>query len=284
MPRILILSDIHLGLDEFPSFRPARTAESLAPLIAETDQLVLNGDTSQPHHVHRSGASSRLLDDLLDRASRERVCVVLINGNHDFSPSQPDFLELFEGAIFVTHGHAFGDSMIPWTHAHSVVMRELAIARARNPETMEGILRAAGEASMAQWSASAPFREPTSLLSIGFNPVRVARVLSWWRTYPRKAAEFLDRFRRDCQILVCGHSHRSGSWHVAATKGGTPHHVLNTGSFMFPSSPRAVCVDSTATDVAVELRAIIGVSGRYALAPRSPASCWRIQRPTSATR
>ncbi|MSQ89909.1 MAG: hypothetical protein EXS01_00740 [Phycisphaerales bacterium] len=284
MPRTLILSDLHLGMPEVPCGRPQRTPQSLAPLLDEADRLILNGDSADIHHNHRREPAVRMLEEFLALASRARICVTQVNGNHDDDPTHVDHIDLFDGAVFVTHGHAFGDSMLPWTPAHKVIGETMRIARARNPKTIEGFLRAAGEAAMAQWNDPAVHNEPTALISIGLNPWRVARVLTWWRAYPRAAAAFVDRFRPEAKLLVCGHSHRAGSWMVRNPRTGGVRHILNTGGFTFPSSPRAVVIDDSPTTLSIELRAILHRGGRYKLAPRASESCWRIQRPASATR
>lgn len=284
MTRTLILSDLHLGLPDVPCGRPPRTPETLAPLFESIDRLILNGDAADIHHIHHRDRALKLLDATLNLAARRGISVTRINGNHDYDPAQLDFVDLFDGAILVTHGHAFSDSMLPWTPAHKVISRTLFAARERNEKTLEGFLAAAGEASMSQWNEPVTYTEPTALISIGLNPFRVAKVLAWWRKYPREAAHFVDRFRPAAKLLVCGHSHRAGSWMTGATLTSIPRHVINTGGFTFPSSPRAVLIEDSSTDVAVELRAILHRRGSYVLDSRVDASCWRIQRPASDAR
>ncbi|MSR70193.1 MAG: hypothetical protein EXS17_07600 [Phycisphaerales bacterium] len=282
MARTLILSDLHFGLPEVPCGRPPRTPATLAALLNEADHLILNGDIADIHHQHRGAHGMTLLDEWLGMVARAGIEVTRINGNHDFDPAQPDFVDLFAGAFFVTHGHAFGKSMLPWTTAHRVVSESLSAARARNPKTLEGDLAAAGEAAMAQWGEAISHSEPTALVSIGMNPWRVARVLAWWRQFPREAAAYADRFRPNAQVVVCGHSHRAGAWSIASSAGATRRRILNTGGFTFPSSPHAVLIDDSARELRVSLRAIRARRGRYQLAAECPASCWRIQRPASA--
>ena len=71
---------------------------------------------------------------------------------------------------------------------------------------------------------------------------------------------------------------------IGATPASIPRHVINTGGFTFPSSPRAVVIEDSPTELAVELRAIRHRGGRYVLDSRVDASCWRIQRPASDAR
>lgn len=279
MARTLILSDLHFGLPEVPCGRPPRTPSTLAPLLNEADHLVLNGDIADIHHERRGNHGMTLLDEWLSMIARAGIALTRINGNHDFDCSQRDFADLCGGAVFVTHGHAFGESMLPWTPAHRVVSDALREARARNPQTLEGDLAAAGEAAMAQWGEKISHNEPTALISIGMNPWRVARVLAWWRKFPREAAAYADRFRPTAQVVVCGHSHRAGAWSIGAERGMKPRRILNTGGFTFPSSPHAVLIDESASELRVQLRSIRVRAGRYELAPESSASCWRIQRP-----
>ncbi len=283
MARTLILSDLHFGLPEVPCGRPPRTPATLAPLLAESDHLILNGDIADIHHLHRGDHGLTLLDEWLGMIDRAGITLTQINGNHDFNPARSNFADLFGGAVFVTHGHAFGESMLPWTPAHRVVSETLRAARARNPQTLEGDLAAAGEAAMAQWGETISHNEPTALISIGMNPWRVARVLAWWRQFPHEAARYADRFRPHAQIVVCGHSHRAGAWSIASSTGAMRRRILNTGGFTFPSSPHAVVIDETATELVVSMRAIRARRGLYELAGERSESCWRIQRPASAS-
>ncbi len=283
MARTLILSDLHFGLPEVPCGRPPRTPATLAPLLNECDHLVLNGDIADIHHLHRGGRGLELRDVWRGMIERAGIALTEINGNHDFEPARSNFADLFGGVIFVTHGHAFGESMLPWTPAHRIVRETLRAARARNPKTLEGDLAAAGEAAMAQWGEAISHNEPTALISIGMNPWRVARVLAWWRRFPGEAASYAERFRPQAQIVVCGHSHRAGRWLIASSDGGTRRRILNTGGFTFPSSPHAVVIDDSATELRVSMRAIRARRGHYELSGERSASCWRIQRPASAS-
>ncbi len=278
-----------MGMPKVAFASPPRTSQSLAQVIGACDHLILNGDTAETLHMQRREASLRLVDELLESASRAGVALTRINGNHDFDAGGIDFVELFGGAVFVTHGHAFSESILPWTAAAGAIARELVRARERNPKSMEGFLRAASEAAAVQWSDPRTYKEPSALLSIGLHPTRVAKVLAWWRRYPQDAARFADRFRPACSVIVCGHSHRGGAWQVqsidsAASPAPAARQILNTGSFTFPSSPRAVVIDASASEISVELRAVIHRGGRYLLAPRVEASCWRIQLPQAAAR
>lgn len=284
MARTLILSDIHLGFPDVPCGRPARSAQSLAPLFDSADHLIFNGDTADIHHDYHRDNALRMLEETMNIASRSGVMITRINGNHDFDPAQVDFVDLFAGTILVTHGHGFGESMVPWTPAHAQIARALHVARERYPNSIDGFLRAAGEAAMLQWRDAATYREPTALLSIGLNPRRILRVISWWRKFPREAMDFADRFRPDARVIVCGHSHRGGSWMAASASTGIQRRVLNTGGFTFPSSPRAVIIDDSPSDIDIELRAIVHGRGRYTLGERRDASCWRIHRPASNAR
>lgn len=277
--RTLILSDLHLGLPDVPCGRPIRTPESIEPLLEGIDRLVLNGDTADIHQPRYMELARKLLEQLTAMVARKGIQLVRISGNHDFDEANLSYLELGWGRIMVTHGHAFGKSMLPWTPAFDVIEKALSAARDRHPKSLEGALAAANEAAMAQWDHPATNREPTALVSIGTNPWRVYQVLKWWRTFPHEAAAFVRQFRPTCELVVCGHSHRSGDWSIELEKSSRCR-ILNTGSFSFPSTPRGVIIVEDSHCSQVEMRTIVAHKGRYAFAPGDSASRVRIQRPT----
>ncbi len=49
-----------------------------------------------------------------------------------------------------------------------------------------------------------------------------------WANFPREAACFVERFRPQAQVFVCGHFHLAGVWLCRGRL------IVNTGSFMPP--------------------------------------------------
>jgi predicted phosphodiesterase len=272
--RTLILSDIHLGLPGVAGLRPRRSAATLEPLLWGFSAVILNGDTADIHQPRCAPDAQRLLNELRESARRAKVEVVEVCGNHDVAETSRTHALLAGGSVLVSHGHAFSARMLPWVSATGEMNRRFAEALAHNPDTIEGAVRAANEGALVQWSDEHAADEPTALWSIGRSPARVLSVLRWWREYPRDAARFADRYSPQAKVVICGHSHRAGAWRIASAHGAPVRLILNTGSFSFPGRPFGAIVDEQ--EGTVELRRIHARQGRYELAPRSDANCWRI--------
>ncbi|MSR28997.1 MAG: hypothetical protein EXS03_05405 [Phycisphaerales bacterium] len=274
--RTLILSDIHLGLPDFPLSRLARSARTLEPLLEAADCVILNGDTADIHQPRLKDRALELYRELESMAERKGVQLLTVCGNHDVGLSPLTHVELESGAVLVTHGHAFSERMLPWVPASAEMNRVFRSAAEQYPKTVAGAVRSANDAAMVQWSDERSLEEPTALLAIGTQPMRVLSVLRWWREYPCDAARFAQRYSPATRFVVCGHSHRAGAWKIGAVGDASRRVILNTGSFGFPSRPAAAIVTSTSEGSEIELRRISVRSGRYSLAPRSAPSSWRI--------
>ncbi len=272
--RTLIISDIHLGLPGLALRRPSRSAASLEPLFEGVSAVILNGDTADIHQPRFAPEAMRLLGALREMAGRMGVELVEVCGNHDATEGSRTHVLLAGGGILVSHGHAFSPRMLPWVPSTGAMSRRFAEMLAANPPTLDGVVRAANEGALVQWSEEASADEPTSIWSIARSPSRVLSVLRWWREYPRDAATFAERYAPESWCVVCGHSHRAGAWRIASRPGAMPRLVLNTGSFSFPARPFGVLVDEAAGEI--QLRRVRASRGRYELEGRRAANCWRI--------
>ncbi len=274
--RTLVLSDIHLGLPEAFPGRLKRTPATLAPLLLVADRIILNGDTADTHDPRWRERGLAELGELGELAKAKGVELIRISGNHDVDWEALTHAELAEGAVLVTHGHAFSKSILPWVPASGEMNRVFAEALRNNPETAAGAVAAANHAALIQWSDERSLSEPTALVAIGTRPSRILSVLRWWRQYPFDAAEFAARYAPNAKFVVCGHSHRAGAWSVGTTASSEKRWIINTGSFGFPSRPHGVLIEETSAGATLELRQILARGGRYELAGPTRASSWRI--------
>jgi predicted phosphodiesterase len=209
---IAILSDLHLGLKAAPS--PA----AIAPLLEGVDELILNGDAAECASARYAAAGKDALEDLARRARSAGAALVRIEGNHD--PGTGELLvRRAEGAVLVTHGHAFHPAIAPWSPV--AADRRGMGARERQDEHA---------------------RPPVAVLRgmLG-RPWSLPMVIGYWRIFPELSARFAELASAPgapVRAVVSGHSHRAGAWFVRRTL------VLNTGSFTFPGQPHMATVDA----------------------------------------
>lgn len=232
---IAILSDLHLGLKAAPS--PA----AIAPLLEGVDELILNGDAAECASARYAAAGKDALEDLARRARSAGAALVRIEGNHD--PGTGELLvRRAEGAVLVTHGHAFHPAIAPWSPVAADVARAFAgahAAAAGEPEPMRTLLAARAAAHRERQDEHA--RPPIAVLRgmLG-RPWSLPMVIGYWRIFPELSARFAELASAPgapVRAVVSGHSHRAGAWFVRRTL------VLNTGSFTFPGQPHMATVD-----------------------------------------
>lgn len=236
---ILVLSDLHMGLPGAP------TPASIEPLLAGAEELILNGDAAEEASPRFAARAAAMVAELGERCGRLGIRMVRIEGNHD-----PGTGELHawraDGAVLVTHGHAFHPAIAPWVpHARhlAAAFRDHHASRADAPEPERSLLaaRAASLAERGIEEARAPFAE---LAAMALRPWTFPQVIGWWRMFPELSARFLERAaaaRRGAGhpeplVVVSGHSHKGGAWQVRGRL------VVNTGSFTFPGRPHAATI------------------------------------------
>ena len=228
----IVLSDLHLGLS------PLQIPQ-LEPLLDRADELWLNGDIAETRHPRYRDRGLRLWEELQRACSRRRVPVRRLTGNHDHDPSLATHLELADGRILITHGHAFLPCIAPWSVWAREAQRRHDACLASLPESerhgWDAAMQAAAAASEAAWSDHSRERRLHAAAMLA-RPWAIAAVLrTWWR-WPALAHGFVSRHRPDAKVVICGHSHRRG---VHRRQGLT---VMDTGSFNPPSRPAAVQV------------------------------------------
>ncbi|MCH2148099.1 MAG: metallophosphoesterase family protein, partial [Phycisphaerales bacterium] len=231
MQRILVLSDLHLGL----TARRTPTPAMLRPLWQGCDHLLLNGDTAELHVPSMSAPATDQLATMQQLCEEDGVGLSLIAGNHDPFISPLQRCTLVDGRVLVTHGQVIhrrdakppvegqtfevGDAgSLSGRHLFTRAMYDDAIERSRTYTPPEHELQAPQTLrDSIPWSASKPFL--------------VLKILRYWRAYPGFADAYRRRVQPDARVVIVGHSHRDGVWQFDDCA------VLNTGSWTWPGRP-----------------------------------------------
>ena len=265
--RTLVISDLHLGRGGLDLPR------ALEPVIAETDELVLNGDVAELHLPHHRDAAARGVESLRRRAERLGVGITFLAGNHDPLIGPRRHLELAGGAVFATHGDAVHPSLAPWSPSaaslQETYLRRLESFPPQERTRLESVLSASRDAASREWERTALARgsgRPWRLLA---RPLALLRISLFWREYPGLVADFALRHAPASRFVLVGHSHRPGAWRI----GGRV--VLNTGAFRVPHQPHAVRLD----DGSIALVRLIREGRRYRLGAASPDRHWPLPAP-----
>lgn len=262
-PRVLILSDLHLGGPE-----SLRYARGLLPLLEPGTTLVLNGDTAEFHRPEYQEDAETEYRRLLALAEDRDVHVVTLAGNHDPFVSPLRTLELAGGAILVTHGDAFHPSVAPWSLGGRAMRatweRHMATLPPRERETNAAALAAAREAAISQWRFFGDGDHMSTVWRMAVHPGLAIEVIRAWRDFPRLAAAFGRRHSSAVRFVVTGHCHRAG----VRTVGDLT--VLNTGAYAFPGTPHAAILDGNRLSLWPIERQGKGIGALYRLSPRGP--------------
>jgi predicted phosphodiesterase len=235
--RILILSDTHLG-------RPrggVRSAAALRPLWQGSDRLIINGDTAEVHDHGCRAVAAREVLALREMCEADGVELTLLSGNHDPLLTDLRHIQLFGEEVFVTHGDVLHPAISPWT-PHARRLSELH-AQARCAALDHGggdaettVYDAAQYAAHFQWDefVTKPQHHHGWVGRKVEAMVKMARVMWYWHTLPRRAAAFARWYAPHCRYFIFGHIHRAGVWRDGERV------LINTGAYTFPARPRAV--------------------------------------------
>jgi UDP-2,3-diacylglucosamine pyrophosphatase LpxH len=238
--RIVILSDLHLGRRH----GAAGSAEALRPLWDAARHLVINGDVAEVHHPRHWTIAARETLHLFDLCEADGVDLTLLSGNHDPFITDLRHLHLAGGAVFITHGDVLHPAVSPWSPAAGRMRaaNEAALA-ALEPEQrgeLEARLSATQHAAYAEWNDIQRLNEEarhSTITGMLIRPWALMQVIAYWNAFPQLAADFAAQHAPAARFIVLGHTHRAGIWDF------DERIVINTGSFGFPGTPRAVLVE-----------------------------------------
>ncbi len=236
--RIVIISDTHMG-------RPdalARSPQMLRPLWQGASAVVINGDVAEVHDPRYRVAAAKQVLELHDLCERDGVELTLLSGNHDPYISDTRHLLLANGEVFVTHGDALHPAIAPWSPSAARVRQAHDRAMASlNPEdrgTLAARLSATQHSAHEHWVEFEKALQHSALRQLITRPWMVFEIFWYWHCIPGLAQKFAQEHAPDARFFIFGHTHRQGIWH----RGGVT--LINTGSFGFPGSPRAVVIQA----------------------------------------
>ncbi len=231
--QVRIISDIHYG----DRISAVSDFAQLAPLLEDTETLILNGDTIDTRPGPDPDYAQQLEEDLrkLERLSPTQI--KYITGNHDPDISNHHFEELVHGSVLVTHGDVLFPNIVPWGR-DAALARELvdqALSKLKqNDDELIRLLNAHRQASanipQCHQAERNGWRYFSSFLTDTiWPPKRPFHILNSWRQFPRRGQALLVAHRPQAQFLVAGHTHWPGIWR--RTDGRV---VINTGSYCPP--------------------------------------------------
>jgi predicted phosphodiesterase len=235
--RIVILSDTHLGRERCA----ALSAEALRPLWRDAAHLVVNGDLAEIHHRdHWTRAAQETLR-IFDLCEEDGVALTVLSGNHDPYISDIRHLILRNGQIFITHGDVLHPAVAPWSPAAGRIRiahkKAISALEGEQRSHLEAILSASQFASHAEWDQLEEEASHSSVLGMLVRPWAIAQVFHYWWRFPRMAANFVAAHEPRARFAIMGHTHRPGIWGLNGLT------IINTGSFGFPGTPRAVTIE-----------------------------------------
>jgi predicted phosphodiesterase len=252
--RTRILSDIHYG-DQ--SSRVLRLAQ-MRPLFDGVDRLILNGDTLDTRPGPAPDHTAEIRAHVLEFFPRMVPAMTFLSGNHDADFTSTHYVDLADGAVFVTHGDIFFDNIVPWSADVPLITRLLHEEFAPVPEARRRDLdvrlavfrRVAARVPQRHQSERNRLKYIASLfIDTVWPPLRIVNIFRSWRAMPQRASETARRYRPQAKFILAGHTHRPGIW---PTPGVT---VINTGAFCRPFGSFAVDVtEETLTVRTIEFR------------------------------
>lgn len=236
-PVIRIFSDLHYRDSE----SRLQSLDTLAPLLAGADQIILNGDTldSQPECARDDTAAVRAF------FARQPASVVFLSGNHDPDISDQAERSLMDGRVWITHGDVLFDHIAPWSSLRTELARRMATLTRDLPagehDRIETRLRLNRLACLHLPEPHVRTHRDLStrtarLVHTLFPPHRLFEMLKAWCTTPARARRFVREQRPSARLVVLGHTHHPGVWRDRAS-GVT---VVNTGTFCPPFAARFV--------------------------------------------
>lgn len=229
-PVLRIFSDLHYRDGQSTLHR----LESLAPLLAGADQVVLNGDTLDT----QNNAATSLVAEARGFFAQHAPGVTFLSGNHDPDISPQAELSLHDDRVWITHGDVLFEDIAPWSSLREEMARRLkqhALDRsAEGPDFVDARLRRHRLACHALPLTHDHFdrrllTRSIRLVNALIPPRRLFTMLGVWRTTPALARRLALAERPRARVVVLGHTHYPGVWR---------HHdgpvVINTGSFCRP--------------------------------------------------
>jgi predicted phosphodiesterase len=256
--QVRIISDLHYG----DRVSAVTDFSQLAPLLANTQTLILNGDTTDTRPGPDPELKLRVLTELEAFTRQSTADISLITGNHDPDISQIHLAEIANGQVLVTHGDILFENIVPWGRDAALATELVNQARNRTSmgsERLESLLQAhrlaAAGIPQRHQSERNGLRYFTSFLTDTiWPPKRIFHILNSWRTFPARAEALVSAHRPKARFLIGGHTHWPGIW-----RRPDGLIVINTGSYCPPSGRLMVELD----EVQLRVRRIVNRRGDF---------------------
>ena len=246
---IRIISDLHFGL----SASLLENAGQLAPLLSGAKSVIFNGDTVETRLPQKKDDAPALVAALDAACAATGAQPFYINGNHDPLLSPLNHADLCGGAVLVTHGDLLFHNISPWSKKNARLMgaAHSELLAAFDDDALldfEKHLDASKRASLAVEMKDlhlphGRFAQMLFLLGQLWPPERPFQILRCWLETPRRAVALARTFRPQAHIILLGHTHRAGIWHIG------PRIIINTGSFI--TFAKSFAVDVAGNSVTV---------------------------------
>lgn len=227
---IRILSDLHLG----HTASLARDISQIEPLFRGAKTVIFNGDTVEMRSARDRELAGFRMQALHDFCAEQEASTYFINGNHDPIISTINHLEIDDGRVLVTHG----DVLFHETSPHRRGRFRGAIQARRmdelTPEELahfEQILSTNKRvtAFVDDYSFNIPngqWGKFTTFMKQTWPPRRLVHMVSSWTNTHVNAINLVRVYRPHARIIVVGHTHFPGIWHLHG------YTVINTGSYL----------------------------------------------------
>ncbi|MFO0948694.1 MAG: metallophosphoesterase [Planctomycetota bacterium] len=234
---VVVLSDLHLG-------HPAsflRNPEMVLPLLGDARTLIVNGDSCEQIALPYRDDAREKLARLVDLCADRGVGTMFLTGNHDPLVSNLDYLDLFDGRVFMTHGDMLHPLVAPWSREGPImgVERRRILRHEPEPRDLNDVLhltkRSTLVASVYPPAIRGGFFSRVELLSrFALKPWRIIRTLDYWGNVSHYCHGIRERHRPEARLMLIGHTHRAGIWQTHDFT------IVNTGSYHLLSKPMVV--------------------------------------------
>lgn len=261
---LVILSDVHLR----SSYDYRRRIEDLRPLWRGVQSVVFNGDTYSFSLTRSAECYLQVRLYLLEACRADGVEPVFLAGNGDSHVTPVKHLVLGQGHVLVTHGDVLFPGITLWrswrAQAQACRRRILEDLDPETSQTMEGLLLATRLATMEMQAIVHVQKQAGRQMALMARELVHLPLAMWalavaWRSAPKRAAEFLERYAPNQRTLVIGHTHRPGLWQI----GGRT--IINTGGFGVLGRPWAVYLNEAKLTVRKVLKTSEGFSAGAAV-------------------
>lgn len=235
---VRVLSDLHLG----HSGTLINDVEQLAPLIEGAETIIFNGDTIEERCSAFYDRGQDMLGELDALCRRLGAAPVYLSGNHDPDAWEKSWVDLCEGEVFISHGHAVLKYISPWSRHAGKTARIIDELWEDFKDTDQSIEQRfeltrkschATEVYQPQLGRTL-ISKALTVAEEAWPPSRPLSIVRTWINVPEDARDFVTEYRPDARFFIMGHTHFPGIWKCGGLN------VINTGAFFLLLNARTV--------------------------------------------